>query len=199
MLTPESAVGWVWTIWFVSWLAAARWSGPAVQSLPPRRELLYRALVTAGVILLFGVYPRSTLPEPILYRISIGTGWLLLAIVVLGFLFTWWARIYLGRLWSSTVTTKADHRVIDTGPYAFVRHPIYTGVSTSAIATAVLRGTAYAFCGAAVMIAGWYIKALLEEEFLREQLGRDQYDSYARRVPMLVPFVRVILERFLKF
>jgi len=41
-----------------------------------------------------------------------------------------------------------------------------------------------------VMTVSWYVKARLEEDFLREQLGREQYDAYARRVPMLVPFVK---------
>ena len=48
-----------------------------------------------------------------------------------GFLFAWWARLHLGRLWSGTVTRKADHRIVDTGPYAIVRHPIYTGLLAS--------------------------------------------------------------------
>jgi protein-S-isoprenylcysteine O-methyltransferase Ste14 len=70
-----------------------------------------------------------------------------------------------------------------------VRHPIYTGVITAILATAGLRGSAGAWLGAAVMIAGFSIKARLEEEFLRKELGADAYDAYARRVPMLVPWL----------
>jgi protein-S-isoprenylcysteine O-methyltransferase Ste14 len=44
--------------------------------------------------------------------------------------------------------------------------------------------------GLALMTLGWYVKARLEERFLREQLGSDEYDAYAERVPMLVPFLR---------
>jgi protein-S-isoprenylcysteine O-methyltransferase Ste14 len=58
------------------------------------------------------------------------------------------------------------------------------------MATAALRGTAGAWLGVAVMTFGWYVKARLEERFLREQLGAEAYGAYARRVPMLVPFLR---------
>ena len=71
-----------------------------------------------------------------------------------------------------------------------MRHPIYTGIIVASAATAALRATAGAWLGVALMTLGWYVKARLEERFLREQLGPDNYDAYARRVPMLIPFVR---------
>ena len=68
-----------------------------------------------------------------------------------------------------------------------MRHPIYTGIIIASVATAAMRGTAVAWLGACVMTSGWVIKARLEEEFLREQLGAKAYGEYARRVPMLAP------------
>ena len=56
------------------------------------------------------------------------------------------------------------------------------------IATAAQKGTGWAAAGVIVWIIGFWIKARLEERFLREQLGADAYDSYRKRVPMLVPF-----------
>jgi protein-S-isoprenylcysteine O-methyltransferase Ste14 len=104
------------------------------------------------------------------------------------FLFAWWARIYLGRLWSGSITRKEGHNVVDTGPYGIVRHPIYTGIIAAAIATAVAIGGLHAILGAVLLIAGYWLKARLEERFLRAELGAETYDSYRRRVPMLVPF-----------
>jgi protein-S-isoprenylcysteine O-methyltransferase Ste14 len=112
----------------------------------------------------------------------------MVAAAIAGFAFTAWARIHLGRLWSSSVSRKADHHIIDTGPYGIVRHPIYTGIIAASAATAAQRGTAEAWLGMALMTLGWYIKARLEERFLRDELGADAYGAYARRVPMLVPF-----------
>jgi protein-S-isoprenylcysteine O-methyltransferase Ste14 len=113
------------------------------------------------------------------------------ALTLAGFAFCWWARIHLGRLWSGHITRKEGHRIIDTGPYAFVRHPIYTGIILASFATAIEKGTAVALTGAAIMTIGWYIKARIEERFLREELGAADYDSYAHRVAMLVPFVKI--------
>jgi protein-S-isoprenylcysteine O-methyltransferase Ste14 len=53
-----------------------------------------------------------------------------------------------------------------------------------------MRGTALAWLGAGVMTLGWYVKARMEEEFLREELGAEAYGAYAQRVPMLVPLLR---------
>src|SRR3974390_1719240 len=59
--------------------------------------------------------PFERLGKLRLWRLGAGLGWLLAAAAVLGLLFAWWARLHLGRLWSSSVTKKAEHRVVDTG------------------------------------------------------------------------------------
>jgi protein-S-isoprenylcysteine O-methyltransferase Ste14 len=186
-MTPEIALDVIWAVWAVSWFAAAFWSDRSAKRPGFGAELLYRVVTIAGAVLLFGVHhsDRAALP---LWRVSRAEGWALCGTATLGFLFCWWARIHLGRLWSGWVTKKADHRIVDTGPYGIVRHPIYTGIILSAFATAALKGTAVGFAGAAIMTLGFWIKARLEERFLRQELGAEAYDSYRRRVPMLVPF-----------
>ncbi len=187
MLAPEQVMGFVWLLWVVSWFAAAVWSDRAVKRPAVTSEVVYRILVTAGVVLLFGFAdPGGVLTTPRWRPVS-AIGWALVVVGVGGLAFTWWARIHLGRLWSSGVTRKSAHHVVDTGPYAIVRHPIYTGVILATLATATMRGTAGAWLGAAVMTIGWYIKARVEERFLAEELGAESYSAYARRVPMLVP------------
>jgi protein-S-isoprenylcysteine O-methyltransferase Ste14 len=190
MTKPEVAIRIIWFVWWVSWLAAAAWSDRAVKRPPRRSQIVYRLLAAGGAILLFGLYQHDIRAERFLWQSPISFSWLTAAIVCLGLLFTWWARIHLGRLWSSSVGRKADHRVVDTGPYAIVRHPIYTGISVASFATAAMRGTALAWLGAGVMTLGWYVKARMEEEFLREELGAEAYGAYAQRVPMLVPLLR---------
>jgi protein-S-isoprenylcysteine O-methyltransferase Ste14 len=136
------------------------------------------------------VYHRSGEPELTLWRTPDPVAWVTVPVALFGMGVTWWARFHLGRLWSSNVARKADHHVVDTGPYRVVRHPIYTGIIVASSATAAMRGTLPAWLGVGVMTLGWYVKARMEEGFLREQLGADAYASYARRVPMLVPFFR---------
>jgi protein-S-isoprenylcysteine O-methyltransferase Ste14 len=180
----------MWLAWWISWLAAAVWSDRAVKRPPTRHQIIYRLLAGLGAVLLFGMYRHDLRVEMILWRTPIALAWAMVAVVLAGLLFTWWARIHLGRLWSSSVTRKADHHVVDTGPYGIVRHPIYTGIILASLATATMRGTTVAWLGACVMTTGWVIKARLEEEFLREQLGAETYGEYAHRVPMLLPLAR---------
>jgi len=190
MLRPHVVMAFVWMAWWLSWLAAAAWSDRAAARPPGRHQIVYRLLATAGVLLLFGPYRHRFAAEVILWRTPPALAWAMIPVACAGFAFTWWARIHLGRLWSSSVGRKAEHHIVDTGPYGIVRHPIYTGITLASIATAVMRGTVAGWAGTAVMTIGWVVKARLEERFLREQLGREAYDAYARRVPMLVPFLR---------
>jgi protein-S-isoprenylcysteine O-methyltransferase Ste14 len=187
-VTPQYATIIAWIIWFVSWMLAALWSARAAKRVDWNSQLLYRLVTVAGAYLLFGVLTRSYRGPGRLWILRDSESWALVGVVVFGFLFAWWARIYLGSLWSGWITKKANHYIVDTGPYALVRHPIYTGLIISALATAVQRGTIVAILGGAIMAWGFWIKARLEEQFLREELGAEAYDSYRRKVPMLIPF-----------
>ena len=153
------------------------------------RERAYQLPLTAGAILLFGLYPHRLIADVVLWHVGRDAAWTMVAITVIGFLFAWWARIYLGTLWSGHVSRKANHRIVDTGPYGIVRHPIYADLILATVVT-VMRATLFGLVGALLMIVGFYFKARLEENFLREQLGAEDYDAYRRRVPMLVPFPR---------
>jgi protein-S-isoprenylcysteine O-methyltransferase Ste14 len=109
-------------------------------------------------------------------------------VALVGILFAWWARIHLGRLWSGRITLKQDHHVVDTGPYKLVRHPIYTGLILSILATAAAQATVTGLLGASAIVIGLWIKARAEEQLLTTELGVDAYGSYRNRVPMLIPF-----------
>jgi protein-S-isoprenylcysteine O-methyltransferase Ste14 len=187
-VTPRAALVVGWTLWMLSWLVAAFWRDRSVKRASGGSESIHRLLTIAGSILLFAGHPYRASAES--WRAERGPAWALVGVAWIGFVITWWARIHLGRLWSVGVTRTADHRVVDTGPYAFVRHPIYTGLILAIIATAAMVGTPLQWLGGALVVLGLYVKARAEEEFLREQLGAESYADYARRVPMLVPFWR---------
>jgi protein-S-isoprenylcysteine O-methyltransferase Ste14 len=110
-------------------------------------------------------------------------------LVGVGVAIAWWARLHLGLLWSARVTRKADHKVVDSGPYALVRHPIYSGMLLSLLATAIAKGTILGVSGFVILLTGFWLKARLEERWLTAELGADLYADYRRRVPMLLPFV----------
>src|SRR5271155_3157051 len=181
---PDGAIYIPWDIWIVTWVAAALWSGRTVKRPNRSGEVLYRSLTLAGFVLLLA---------PMLKRVSgrleivdwpgilgqrfwippLAIGWTMVGAAAAAFLFAWWARIYLGRLWSGSITRKEGHVVVDTGPYAIVRHPIYTGILGAAVATVVVSGTLHAILGAVCLIIGYWLKARLEERFLRGELGAE--------------------------
>jgi protein-S-isoprenylcysteine O-methyltransferase Ste14 len=188
---PITACYTIWIAWAVSWWLAAIWSSRAASRASIAEQLPYRLLTLAGFVLLFAINTRHGYHGPLqLWTLPAGAGWGMAALCFAGFAFAWWARIHLGQLWSAFVTRKADHRIVDTGPYRIVRHPIYTGIILAAIAVAIVKGTVFAIAGALLSALGFWIKARLEEGFLRDQLGTEAYDAYRRRVPMLVPFAR---------
>jgi hypothetical protein len=114
----------IWIGWIVSWMAAALWSGRTEKRAPALGGWAYSAAIVIGALLLLHS-ARRLLNETRLWHVGYGGAYALAAMTLAGIMFAWWARIHLGRLWSGAITRKEGHRVIDSGPYALVRHPIY--------------------------------------------------------------------------
>jgi len=187
-MAPVSVLYLLWDAWIVSWIVAAVWSARTIARPEIGPVIFYRTFMIGGGIVLF-FYSSPAEPGPS-WNVATGLGWTMVVLAAIGLFFTWWARIHLGRFWSGSVARKTDHRIIESGPYRLVRHPIYTGIIFACYASAIAKGTLLALAGASAMFIGCYTKARLEERFLRAELGLRQYDSYAERVPMLVPFAR---------
>ena len=187
MLRPGLAIVFLWMAWALSWLAAMWWSNRTEKRADLRAEIGYRVVLILGAIVL--AVPAHGYEGVLrLWHVGWSGAWICVALVALGFAFCWWARIYLGRLWSGTITRKADHRIVDTGPYAIVRHPIYTGLLLSVWATTAAKGTVPGIVGALLVTVGLWMKARLEERWLAAELGEEAYAAYRRKMPMLVPF-----------
>ena len=155
--------------------------------LMTRDSLRYRLPILVGAIL-FVPWTGMVLGEKPLWLFGNLGIYVLAGLTLAGISFAWWARIHLGRFWSNAITHKEGHRVIETGPYGLVRHPIYTGLIAGMLTTGVAVGTVTAILGAVLISLGMWQKARMEEGFLTAELGADAYGSYCRRVPMLLPF-----------
>jgi protein-S-isoprenylcysteine O-methyltransferase Ste14 len=179
-----------WRAWGLSWIAAARWSSAPVLRPAAWVGQLAHGLMALGIVL---VVPRTSawLHAPRLWSIGRSGAYALALLTIPGFLFAWWARFHLGRLWSGAVTLKPGHSVVDTGPYALVRHPIYTGLLEAAFASAVATGSIAALAGFGLVTLGIWLKARLEERLLSRELRAGLYGAYRRRVPMFVPGWRI--------
>ena len=184
---PTALLALIWLTWLLSWLIGALFSGRTENRVRPKDSRAYRIPIIMGAVLLTP-WTASILGENPLWQVGAAGTYVLAALTAAGCLFTWWARVHLGRFWSGTITRKEGHRVVDTGPYELVRHPIYTGLIGAMIATGVALGTASALFGTALIAFGFWKKARMEEGFLANELG-DVYAPYRRRVPMLVPLL----------
>jgi len=111
-------------------------------------------------------------------------------VLIAGLGFAVWARVHLGRNWSGAVTVKEGHELIRTGPYGYVRHPIYTGILTGVIGTVVCSGTLRATLGFVIIAVALTRKLRTEEALMRETFP-GQYEKYCEEVPALVPFTRL--------
>jgi protein-S-isoprenylcysteine O-methyltransferase Ste14 len=189
MVRPSQWFELIWIVWLASWITASFWSGRAQKRVGTWETWTYRIVIIAGAILL-APWTARILSEAPIWRAGNHAIYALVGLMAAGLLFTWWARLHLGRLWSSAITRKENHRLIDTGPYGLVRHPIYTGIIAALLATAAIEATPAAIAGAVMAAAGLWLKARTEERFLTNELGAETYASYCRRVPMLVPFLR---------
>ena len=183
---PGHWIAVVWGLWALSWFAAEMWSRQTAARASFAQEAPYRIVTLIGVLMLFGFLDQGAFGHG--WEVTESEAWVSLALIAAGFAFTWWARLHLGALWSGTITRKEGHRIIDSGPYAIVRHPIYTGVLLAMFATAACRGRWEGVIGAALCALGFWMKARQEEKFLSETLGPD-YAAYRRRVHMLVPYL----------
>lgn len=190
-MTSTNIISGLWLAWLISWTVAMIWSDRADKRDAVAAELFFRVFFYVGLILLFAFPVRTEYAQMQLWRFEYVTNAVLVAAVAAGLLFTWWARIHLGRLWSDRVVKKVGHRVVDTGPYRLVRHPIYSGLIFAALATAIQKATPFALLGVAVITLAFGIKARREERFLRSEIGNNAYDVYARKTAMLVPFIRI--------
>lgn len=108
-------------------------------------------------------------------------------LTVIGIAFAIWARVYLGRNWGMPMTLRAEPELITSGPYRYVRHPIYTGALLALLGSTVVSGTWWALI---FISSGAYfiVSALQEERDLVEKFP-DTYPAYKTRTKMLIPFV----------
>jgi len=117
-------------------------------------------------------------------------------LAVTGVVLTWagialalWARWHLGQYWSARITIKEDHKLIRTGPYARLRHPIYSGLDLAAIGSALAIDRWRCVVGVCLIILGYWIKARREEAMLTAQFGTD-FHEHCQHTGFLFPSFR---------
>ena len=179
-------IGILWLAWIAYWIAAARQTAANRRTESLLTGASYRIPLLIGIILM--VYWHVSLPGIgfDLWSLNLFILGFAVILTVVGLSFAVWARLHLGKYWSGRITLKVDHRVIQTGPYAWVRHPIYSGLILALLGTAISLGTVRAFLGFAFILVSFLRKLTLEENWLRSHFGTE-YELYQKRVRALIP------------
>lgn len=187
-MNPHAAVKWVWIAFGAFWLLAAFAQKRSVRRQSASSRLTQIAVVLVALAAFYiardklGVLQRHFVPN------APATQYFGVLLLVLGLGFSVWARFMLGRNWSGMVTVKENHVLITRGPYAWVRHPIYTGMLLALFGTAVVGGTLIGLLFMAVATLVLWLKLRTEERFMLETFG-EQYRAYRQRVKALIPYI----------
>jgi protein-S-isoprenylcysteine O-methyltransferase Ste14 len=178
----------LWLGWAGYWWVASFNVKTTARREPLQSRLSHIVPLALAVVLLW--LPQSPIQafDGRFLSIAVWPFWVGAALTLAGLLFTVWARVHLGRNWSGTITVKQDHALITSGPYGFVRHPIYTGLLLALIGTALARGEWRGVVAVALALWAFWRKLRIEERWMREQFG-SAYEEYSGRVAALIPFV----------
>ena len=188
MLFYEAFFPVVWIVFVLYWQIKAA-DTKATQRLEPAASRILRALIFLIAIAVLSI-PRIPLPSLYLqlWLVGLWPFWLGAAITIAGLLFAVWAREHLGSNWSRSVTIKQGHELITTGPYAVVRHPIYTGILTGFLGMAIAISQVRGFIAFVLIFLALWIKLRMEEQWMRSQFG-EMYATYAHKTAALVPYL----------
>lgn len=178
----------LWLLWGAVWLLWAFQSKQTRQRESLASQISYRIPIFAALYLIFATKHLGRLLTSAIFPYSPCLGWLGVAVTVLGFAFTFWARAILGGNWSGEVTIKVGHELVCTGPYRFVRHPIYTGMITAMAGTALAYDQWRGIPIVALFWLSFTLKRLKEEQFMRQTFGVE-YDDYARITGAIFPML----------
>lgn len=183
---PGQIIGALWALLGLYWLIASFGRKRATKREPPGERFLHIFLMLGGFALIsrsdprFGALNRSFLPQS--HEIDIAG----IALTAAGVAFAIWARAHLGKYWSGDVTIRQEHKLIRTGPYKLIRHPIYTGMLLALAGTVLVTGEYRGILGFAVVLFGFIKKARKEESFLQTQFG-EEFEEHKRLTGFFLP------------
>jgi len=177
-----------WAIFYACWLPSAF----VTKKTAVRESILgsfsYRIpVVLAAIVLIYA--PRMPKPmSAVIFPSTTPICVLVVAFCITGLVTCLWARITLGRNWSSVVVLKVDQELVQAGPYRFVRHPIYSGMILMFAAIVLLVGRAAGILAFGLFVYSFVLKLRREERMMLRQFPTT-YPEYAEKTKRLVPFI----------
>lgn len=175
-----------WIIFIVYWVISAFRTRRTESKEPASSRYRVMVVVWLGYTLIFlekarigFLGERVVPPSSSLAAAGLALTWIGIGLAL-------WARWHLGANWSGRITIKEGHELIRTGPYARLRHPIYSGLDLATIGTAMAFDRWGCVIGFALVIVGYWIKARKEESMLSARFG-DSFREHCRHTGFLFP------------
>jgi protein-S-isoprenylcysteine O-methyltransferase Ste14 len=184
---PTELIIGIWVVWFVFWRFAARGVKPVEQQESLGSRLSYLLPMLLVIALMLWQHWPGWLGARV-FDAGWTQYWVSVALILAGLSWTVWGRKALGDNWSGRVTVKRDHELVRTGPYRWVRHPIYAGALLALLGSALASGTVSAFLGLLLATGALIYKLRIEERWMSSQFG-EGYRDYQRASWALVPFI----------
>jgi protein-S-isoprenylcysteine O-methyltransferase Ste14 len=189
MRTYDIVIAACWLLFFIVWAVLAIVGGGADQRRysPTSRVIRLIMIVLIALVILYGdrlpldMFRRMTAAAAATGAAAAGS-----VLCVIGLAFAMWARVTLGRHWGMPMTLRDTPELVTAGPYAYVRHPIYTGVVAMMIGTTLVYPLGVLWCAAMIP---YFVFSARREERDMDRLFPDVYPPYKQRSKMLVPFV----------
>ncbi len=179
----------LWLAWLLYWGIAAIGAKATRRRETAASRLSHTMPLASAIVLLAGPrMPVAWLGTRLLPPAS-GWFWLGFCLVTGGLAFSVAARAWLGGNWSAIVTLKQDHELVRTGPYRWVRHPIYSGLLFAILGSVIALGEWRGLVALAFVTVAFLRKIRIEEQFLTQQFGA-AYTRYRREVPAPLPLQR---------
>jgi len=173
------AIGYAWLLFWIYWLVSASTSKESARSGWRTR---LSGVSVVGVFLIAGILRGGSLTVHSWIPAAIGA-----LLFACGIALAVWARLHLGRDWGMPMSQRAEPELVTSGPYRFVRHPIYSGLLTAMLGTALVNSL-IGLIVVAVLVAYFYYCGIVEERNLATTFPQ-AYPEYKGRTKMLIPFL----------
>jgi protein-S-isoprenylcysteine O-methyltransferase Ste14 len=190
-----TTLGYLWAGFGVYWVAVAVRRKPPAAGAAPRtgephlfRVLRWSVLATTFAFLFWRRLAIGFLGRRVLPPLP-GLAFAGFVVTLAGLGITLWARIHLGQYWSDKVVVQAEHQLIRTGPYAHMRHPIYSGVLLGVAGTALVVGEWRGAIAFLLLLTNYAVKARKEDRILANHFG-EGFVRHARDAGFLLPKFR---------
>lgn len=180
----------LWITLLIYWMVSAVKSKRNFRNYNWRFEILLRLIIIVIIILFFHVpilrqFADNLQSQPFYSNpIVIALGFV---IFLLGYALTLWARVSLGKNWGMPMTIKEKPELVISGPYAYIRHPIYSGMILAMLGTS-LAVNGYLIIPLIIVSFYFIFSSRIEERNMLQLFPKD-YEKYRKKTNALIPFI----------